>query len=275
MTYFVERFPLATVIPVAVMTAIIEMSFVSSSPFNAALAGLVALAFLAFLLRQRVTDEFKDASHDGQNYPDRPVQRGAISRNALVALGATALVVEIGSVIAASALGGSLENALWYLPFLGWSALTSVEFFAHDWLNRRFTLYFISHQLIFVWLGLWAAFATGTTLDTLTVAGIASFVLLMAAVEIVRKFEIRRDPSGEIVEDTYPAVWGTDQTVTVLCALIGTVGALTWWRDSEPWGAMISAVAIGLLAFGNRTQRTVQSVLAVVLVGYSVVAVLR
>lgn len=274
-TYFAERFPLVTVVPVVAATAIVLLGFASLSPLGPIQTVFVAIAFLCFLLRQRVTDEFKDSSHDDANYPNRPVQRGLISRQVLMAIGGIAVVIELGAVVSASVTGGSPTTAMWYLPFLAWSALTSVEFFAHDWLNRHFTLYFVSHQLIFVWLGVWAVAITGGTWSPVTVGGVVAFVVLMAAVEVVRKFELRHAPDGSVVRDTYPAVWGVDATITVLCALFGVVGALSWWRDGSPWIAGITAVAVGLLAFGNRQERTVQGALALVLLGTSLAVVLR
>jgi hypothetical protein len=271
-TYFAERFPLTTVVPVAAATALVLVGFVSPAPINWTQTTFVAIAFIAFLLRQRVTDEFKDSGHDGANYPNRPVQRGVIRRSTLVGLGITAFSVEIASVFAAS---GSASKALWYIPFLIWSALTSVEFFAHRWLNAHFTAYFVSHQVIFVWLALWVCQIRGSVLEVRTVVGVVAVALLMAAVEIVRKFEIRRNTAGEIVLDTYPAVWGANRTVTVLAALYGTVGGLVWWQTGSTWPAIISVISVLAIALGKRDTRSAQFSLVLVLLGNSIVTAIR
>lgn len=245
-TYLRERFPLPAVLAFALGTAGLLVGFVS--PYEPsgtywAITALVALAFVAFLLRIRVTDEFKDARHDDLHYPGRPVQRGAISRPTLVIVGVVALAVEIGAVIGAGMIAGTPESALWYLAVLAHSALTAVEFFVPTWLERHFTIYFVSHQLISVWFAAWAIALFGTPVTFETVYAATGFVFALALVEVVRKFEVRTDAAGNVVADTYPAVWGRTRTLLVLAAFAFIVGERLYLANGN-----FAVEAIGLTA---------------------------
>ncbi len=218
-TYLRERFPLGKTAPLALAAAACMVGV--ATKFSASLmpaTALIAISFLAFLLRTRVTDEFKDARHDDSNYPNRPVQRGVISRSVLLRVGLLALLVEIVAAIAVGTLLGRPMAAFSYLAVLVFSALTAVEFFVPNWLERQFTLYFITHQLIFACFAFWIG-----NLFEPNLPGFFGFGMLMISIEVIRKFEIRRNASGEIVPDTYPAVWGRAVSVAVIfgSAIIG------------------------------------------------------
>ncbi|MEO0024703.1 MAG: hypothetical protein RL196_1144 [Actinomycetota bacterium] len=199
-----------------------------------ALTGLIALTFMAFLLRQRVMDEFKDRGHDDANYPNRPFQRGAISARTLIALGCFALAIEIGAVLTISLIAQSWQSVFAYLGVLAFSALTFFEFFASSWLEKHFTVYFASHQAIFVFFGIWGCSIYGQKNPAHALAGIIVLVAIMATVEVMRKFEIRRDAAGVVVADTYPAVWGRKQSIWFMALAMLTACLLIapykgWW----------------------------------------------
>ncbi|MEY4312602.1 MAG: hypothetical protein RLZZ319_111 [Actinomycetota bacterium] len=245
-TYLRERFPLPAVLAFAIGTSGLLVGFVS--PYEPSgkywtITGFVALAFVAFLLRIRVTDEFKDAHHDDLHYPGRPVQRGVITRPSLVVVGVVALTVEIGSVVAAGVLAGTPASALWYLAVLAHSALTAVEFFVPNWLERHFTTYFISHQLISVWFAVWAIALFATPPSFAIVYAATGFVFALALVEIVRKFEVRTDSAGAVVPDTYPTVWGRTRTLVILAVFAFIVGERLYLASGN-----FTVEAIGLTA---------------------------
>ena len=226
--YLRERFPLAAVITLAVGTGAMLSAASSRSGFaidKLAFAGLMALAFTAFLLRQRVMDEFKDRGHDNSNYPNRPVQRGAITVPTLIWLGAFAFGLEVATVGLLAVIGNP-ASALAYLGVIAFSLLTAFEFFAPEWLNKHFNIYFASHQLIFAFFWLWAitVFDQSITLP-LAASGLA-FILGMAAIEVMRKFEIRKNTAGEVVADTYLAVWGRLGSVGFIAASFVFAGGL-------------------------------------------------
>jgi 4-hydroxybenzoate polyprenyltransferase len=180
---------------------------------------LVALSFAGFLLRQRVIDEYKDRRHDDRNYPNRPIQRGLVTRAQLVPLGMIGLAIELVSIylIAPVAL-------LLYVPVLVYSVMMSCEFFIGKWLTRHFNIYLILHQVIFALLVLWAYLTLHVELSMQTATGWVAVMSGALAVEVTRKFEIRKDKRGRVVKDTYPAVWGMRQAKIVLACALGVAG---------------------------------------------------
>ena len=186
--YLRERFPLPTVLTLAAGTAFLLVGIATDSvqsPARWTVAGFVLAVVVAFLLRTRVTDEFKDRSHDDHHYPDRPVQRGAIDRGTLVRIGLAAFAVELGAVYATGVAAGNAGAWVWYLPVVGYSALTAAEFFVPRWLARHFTLYFLSHQVIFVFFAVWAFALFSVGPSFIAVYATTGFVAAMAIVEIL------------------------------------------------------------------------------------------
>ena len=222
------------------------------------LTALVALAFSSFLLRQRVMDEFKDRGHDDINYPNRPVQRGAISIKKLVGLGIAAFALELSSVISIAAISSNWQSIYYYLAVIAFSLLTAREFFIPNWLTRHFTTYYISHQLIFVFFILWGFSIFGTEDELRLSAGAISFILIMASLEIMRKYEIRTNSAGEVVRDTYLAVWGKTQANLVLALGVAISGVLLGFFECT----VLSIIGLisGLIIIGVRkSERAVQA----------------
>jgi 4-hydroxybenzoate polyprenyltransferase len=258
--YFRERFPLPVVITLSVGTAIWLVASTTDempSQNNYVITALITVAFTAFLLRQRVMDEFKDRSHDDANYPNRPVQRGVITHRQLKPIGFIAFLIELSAVIAIAALSNHWFSLLTYLAVLSFSALTAYEFFAVEWLNRHFTIYFLSHQLIFVFFYIWALSIFGASYSLQVALNGFAFMLAMAALEIMRKFEIRRNSVGEIVKDTYLAVWGRLVSVTAL-ALSFAIGGTLLGRFTFPL-SLIGLLAGLLIVAVNKSNRAVQA----------------
>ena len=187
---------------------------------------LIALTFFAFLLRQRVMDEFKDRHHDDVNYPNRPLQRGAILPRTLVYLGFSAFALEMFCALVAASISDHWISAPAYLAVVSYSVLTAFEFFVPQWLNRHFTIYFLSHQLIFVLFAFWSMTIFSTISSAKSWVGAAALLLGMASLEIMRKYEIRLNGRGEVVADTYLSVWGRTATLTVLMAIFAAAGLL-------------------------------------------------
>ena len=277
--YFRERFQPLLVIPLSVATALFLVGaampsrygfFVTNhitsslSPMVQTQTALVAVLFFAFLLRTRVTDEFKDSEHDSANYPNRPVQRGVVTRGQLQILGGIALAVELACAISVAVVAGHLASVVWYLPVLGYSALTAKEFFVPRWLERHFNIYFLSHQLLFVWFALWAYQqfgASDTERKDVSYTALVAFVLLMATIEIIRKYEVRVDPQGNVVADTYLAVWGQRWTSWALALLMFSsslvLGYALFSFVPLPLGGMAAWVVIQGARFPGVVRATV------------------
>lgn len=110
---------------------------------------LGAVALLGFFFHLRVFDEHKDYGEDLRHHPGRVLQRGIVTLRELRLLGGVAIGVEI--LLAAIRGEGALCGLLGALAF---SLLMLKEFFAGEWLRRRFLLYAVSHMLVMPLLAL-------------------------------------------------------------------------------------------------------------------------
>lgn len=251
--YFQERFPLPGVLFISVSFALLALSPADSSITSSWLIKFTVLVvlFLALLLRQRVTDEFKDMQHDTKNYPDRPYQRGLINKNNLLTLLYIALALEL---LMAFFLSG-IHHFGWYLLVFGYSLLMAKEFFAAKWLEVHFTSYFLVHELIFVLIAVWIAIVMNLPGTAVTFSWMVAFVTVMMSIEIARKFERRRDKKGREVRDTYTSVWGETATRSALELLVLTSGiALSYAEQSLSFALLAASVGLALNLMQPKTS---------------------
>lgn len=258
--YLSERFPLAITSVHSLATAAFLVG-ISSGELSWQVLVLIALGFFSFMLRMRVTDEFKDSSHDDSNYPDRPVQRGIISRNQLIAIGVISLAIEIFSALAAGFFANNMAASWWYALIIGYSVLTRFEFFVPEFLDRHFNLYFLSHQAIFLIYPIWVFSMFRTEITGYSLGLGVAFVLLMASMEIMRKYEIRRNPAGEIVLDTYLAVWKGGAFWLMLGITVVSSGLL-YLPGQQPIFVIIGLLSALLMLLVRRQNDTVRIVVA-------------
>jgi 4-hydroxybenzoate polyprenyltransferase len=162
-TYLAERFP-----PLG--HGLLIFSFYSSNQFLAHaltapgepmrydLSSLIgALAILGVFLHLRIFDDHKDYVEDSQHFPNRALQRGAVTLRDLKWL----LAVVVGAEFLLAALRG--PGALVSIAIvMGFSLLMLKEFFAREWLKQRFLLYASTHMLILPLMAIAIfSFATG------------------------------------------------------------------------------------------------------------------
>lgn len=248
--YLKERFPPALVGMLAVSFAAACLGLFSSlgpsdGHFWVQAAGFAVL-YLALLLRYRVVDEWKDHRHDSRHYPDRPVQRGAISPRTLVALGIGAVITELTLAVV---LGGVAGLPL-YAVVTALTVGTAVDFGARRFFEERFTLGFLVHQLVYIPMFAWAAMALGAPLDEpRTWWGIGAATALFVSGELVRKFQPRRSVEGGVVADTYSAVWGRRGALVALLMLVVAAGfcahmAVGGWISLAV--SVVAAIVVGV-----------------------------
>lgn len=257
LSYLNERFQPAVALILAIATSLFLSGI--SAPNHAWQTKVgqtlaITLTVLAFLLRTRVTDEFKDRSHDEANYPNRPLQRGLISSHQLKWMGVVALVAELIGVVLLGVVSQNPMGMAWYFPVLIYSFFTSREFFASNYLEQHFTLYFVLHQVIFVWFAIWVLGATHSLSELpLAAPAIVGFVFALASVEVIRKFEVRENHAGQIVEDTYVTVWGLTRATGTLIFLFSAAGILLA-ISSISWLPVIAAVMLAPLVWLRRKE---------------------
>lgn len=224
--------------------------------------------FIFFLLRQRVIDEFKDFTHDLEHFPDRPFPRGLISKRQLILVGGFALTAELGSVFL---LGVKAVTA--YIPVFLYSLLMAKEFFAGDWFNRHFTLYFLTHEVIFVLFGIFFLATLNQhplEFDTGLLLAIGILTAAPMSIEIVRKFSPRSNKKGEIVEDTYSTVWGRRTTLFLLIVLTLFIGLACMTLKKTHYFLFYSiGTTIALLILGYNSDKEVTGVGAISFLGFA------
>ena len=265
LTYFNERFPPAGVAFISLTVALYATGLIDGQISQSQLIPMaaVAVAFAAFLLRQRVVDEFKDKAHDDTNFPDRPYQRGLIDDRSLILLGVMALCVELAAVYAV----GGIISLLWYAPVLLYSVLMWKEFLARRWLEQRFTTYFLLHEIVFVLYGIWIYKSFGLELNNEVLAWIISFTAAMMAIEIGRKYSLRLDPRGAVVKDTYVAVWGRQATITAASLLLLAAGIGLAYAEHTLWLAALPAIAVPALKIMRDRDTLIKLLIISVVVG--------
>lgn len=271
--YLKERFPLPMVGVLAVVTAmfLVAIAQPNSKDLNDHLTTLaIAIGFLFFMLHTRVTDEFKDSKHDNQNYPNRPVQRGVISRRTLVVIGITALTLEIVAVFWAASLQESLSSVLFYGLILGYSVLTAFEFFASSFLDKHFNIYLIVHQATFILYPIWIFNLFGIQMTNTAIPAVVAFILFLLLIEIVRKYELRHNPAGALVMDTYLAVWrgGAFWVIFAICSL-APIALFSYFGSI--WLLVISAVAALFLLILRTHNERVRAIAALTFIATGLV----
>ena len=238
--YFQERFPLPGVLLISASFALLAIGSNGDTVPQWALKFTLLIGLFVFLLlRQRVTDEFKDSEHDNINYPDRPYQRGLISKKSLLIIFSISLTVEL---LFAYCLSG-FEKFGWYLLVFAYSLLMAKEFFSSKWLAKHFTTYFLIHEVIFLLLAIWIVKFMNLNFNSYTAAWVIAFICIMMCIEIVRKFEFRYNPKGEIVKDTYTSVWGETISRSLIELLILFSGILLSYSKHSLIPAVIASIA--------------------------------
>lgn len=154
-SYLNERFP-----PIA--NVLLILTYYSSNQFLAIAltrpgrvmhydrwSFLGMLMLVSFFFHIRVFDEHKDYDEDCRHYPHRVLQRGLVTLRHLKIAAALAIAMQIAIVIAR----GVEATVAWAIAF-GFTLLMLREFFAGEFLKRRFLLYATSHMLIMPLLSL-------------------------------------------------------------------------------------------------------------------------
>ncbi len=259
LTYIRERFPIVPVLLFAFGYAGLGTGAWSNNNFSnyrhlIKTIFFFAFIFVFFLFRQRIVDEFKDSSHDLENFPVRPVPRGLITKNQLICLGAVALFLEWLFVYL---LG--LNALLVYLPVFIYSLLMAKEFFIPDWLNRHFNVYLLSHEIIFIFFGLFFAAVVSKEIFVILNNWIFTLGVLFTApfsIEIIRKFSPRYDKNGRAVQDTYTTVWGRGAAITILLILALSSGLLlTIIKNSYLPFTLSALISLAALALGKKSDK--------------------
>lgn len=172
----------------------------------------------SFFLLLRVFDEHKDYELDCHNHPQRVLQSGLVTLAHLRALGAAALLLQVGWSLWLD--GGVGAVTLAWAAMFAWTCLMGREFFIADWLTRHLTWYAVSHMLVMPLIVWWLA--------QMAKPGVAlrpalSLLMVLAFVSGFC-FEITRKTKGPEEErdsvDSYSRIFGTQGAAWVVMVLV-------------------------------------------------------
>lgn len=230
-TLIKERLP---VVPNLILAAGLMLSAygLANSDLTAMASVFGAAALFAFVSELRFMDELKDVEKDIVANPDRPLPRGAITKEQT-----GKLIGWTGALLAAF----SVASAFIFSPVSGvllgvsvvWLYLMYREFFVGDWLAARPLLYAISHQIVIFPLCLFAL-SLHNPAAALSAHSLAFGALILSA---FFTFEVGRklDPSAHEILKTYLVEYGPKTVIVFLIVLqsIAVASAyvlgILWW----------------------------------------------
>lgn len=251
-----ERFPLNKTVPLlAVFSAasLCVSARLADRPLPDWPAFVVAFVIaMALFFQMRACDEWKDAAHDSQARPDRPIPRGLVSLSTILTLGALTVP------LAAAAAFFWHPPVLWVLLAVWvWLVAMTAEFGAPTWLRARPLLYLLSHMAIMPLIDL-----ALTSIEWLPGGGIAPSLWLFLVLSYVNGcvLEIGRKlwaPEREIPGvDSYSGHWGVRPAARAWLACVGLSYALlvaTGFATGVGWlTAGLGAVALAGAALAAR-----------------------
>ena len=117
---------------------------------NDFIVGFITTFCLFFLVR--ILDEFKDAETDAKYRSELAVPRGLISFTEIKYIGIVVFIIQISCILIVHP-----SMFLIYVIVMVYLALMTVEFFAHDWLNKNMWAYASSHMLIIPLVDIYAS----------------------------------------------------------------------------------------------------------------------
>jgi 4-hydroxybenzoate polyprenyltransferase len=210
--YQKERFPLAVLVFTTLVTAGSSWVF---SHASLRMAVLVFFTMLLYMFHSRGFDEVKDYEHDSLNYPERPLQRGLITRSELVLLTWGAIALEIIFNLSFN----TQKGIIWYFVAFTYSLLTKKEFFIRDWLRNHFFLYNFLHLLQ---IGIFQIYVYATLAPIRQNVLVWHWLLVLLLVFLMEFARKMRAQEADYADDTYSAKLGSKwaSVVYVLIFLI-------------------------------------------------------
>lgn len=190
-----ERFPLANLPAFILLYTTIHCYAQLSHGLPALSFSLMQIdniiVFVSFFLLMRIVDEHKDFEHDLKHYPERVLQRGAISLIHLRWIGVGALGLQLIHLLTLSIKHHEIGfNPAMQLYMYAWFTLMGVEFFCGKILKLFPLTYAILHMAILPLVVLWVVqMALPGGGYSLSILGLQLFAFFGGlAGEILRKF---------------------------------------------------------------------------------------
>lgn len=226
-TYFSERFPLQTHIPIigiftfsAICYSLSAAGATSFIPWQRYLLAFF-LTFTLFLLL-RISDEFKDHDDDVKYRPYLPVPRGLISLNELKQVGIGVLIAQLLVVL----IWPSFRPI--YLITMVYLGLMFREFFVESWLRKHQVPYILSHMLIIPLVDLVASSAHWSFAEIAPPRELLWFFLVSFFNGIILEIGRKIKPTDKEEEGviSYTKIWGLKTAPVIWMILMLVTGGL-------------------------------------------------
>ena len=206
--YQKERFPIAILIFTTL--AVVLSSAAVVIPTEDKISNYVleiiisSITLILFLFHVRVIDEYRDFGFDSKYHAERPVQRGIISLKELFNLNIIGLIIQVmlNIYIAPRAF------TFWLFSF-GYTIIAGKDFFAGNWIRKRFFLYNIINmfQMLFLQFYLYALFNPIFSFSNpLLLAHFVFVIFNLALLEFARKMKTKSEETKG--RDTYSSRLG-------------------------------------------------------------------
>ena len=230
-----ERFPAANSIVVVVLYLVcsaVARFTATDGEYTLYFTDLVgAFVTWSMFLLLRVFDEHKDYELDVKNHPERVLQSGLITLTHLKLVGVIAVVCQILWTLAVDGGFGSAFTA--WLIMMIWAGLMTAEFFCGEWLEKRLTLYAVSHMAIMPMIIWWIVnmAAPGLSLDYMIASLMALAFVSGFCFEITRK---TRGPEEERdTVDSYTKIYGVKGCSMIILTLLAIMALIQIYMISQ------------------------------------------
>lgn len=201
----------------------------------------------SFFLLIRIFDEHKDYDKDLINHPHRVLQSGRITLAQLRRVAAVCIAAQAGTALWLDQGFGPVTLA--WLALFAWLSLMGKEFFCGAWLEKRLTLYAISHMAIMPFIVYWLAQMSAPGSGwTHAATGLSALALVSGfAFEITRKTWGPEEERPTI--DSYARIFGIPRAIRIIELLCLAMVSLQAWLVIETAGAGTGAwIALTVLA---------------------------
>lgn len=217
-----ERFPFKNALLFFILyltSAVVARSALNGEVQVSLVDVLACIVTWSLFLVIRIFDEHKDYALDVINHPQRVLQSGLITLKHLKVLGAVAVIVQLMFSLYSDgfAFGGATIS---YLIMFTYLCLMGAEFFCGEWLEKRLTLYALSHMLIMPLIVYWLA---NLAVPNAVLNESLMMMMLLAFISGFC-FEITRKTKGVEEErdtvDSYSRIFGTKGSAYIVMMLV-------------------------------------------------------
>jgi 4-hydroxybenzoate polyprenyltransferase len=217
-----ERFPFKNALLFFILyltSAVVARSALNGEVQVSLVDVLACIVTWSLFLVIRIFDEHKDYALDVINHPQRVLQSGLITLKHLKVLGAVAVIVQLMFSLYSDgfAFGGATIS---YLIMFTYLCLMGAEFFCGEWLEKRLTLYALSHMLIMPLIVYWLA---NLAVPNAVLNESLMMMMLLAFISGFC-FEITRKTKGVEEErdtvDSYSRIFGTKGSAYIVMILV-------------------------------------------------------